>query len=237
MSEHMSIERMNEALDGLLSAAEMEPLERHLEGCGACRNEFARLSETIEAVRRLPKAAATPEAAWEGITKLIGGDGEVRREKDVRVYRLPTAGRGAARRVSVTVSQLAAAAALVAFLSAGVVWVAMRGGGPRLLQDVTSVADAPGGAASRAVSLERDRYTEVIDELEQVLEEGRALLAPETLLTIEESLVTVNAAIDDIETALQDDPNSDLLLRLLASHRRTKLGVLQRAAEAVQAQT
>ena len=62
------------------------------------------------------------------------------------------------------------------------------------------------------------------------------VLAPETLVTIEESLNTVNAAIEEIETALADDPNSDLLLRMLATHRSTKLGVLQRAAAAVQAQ-
>jgi hypothetical protein len=47
----------------------------------------------------------------------------------------------------------------------------------------------------------------------------------------------VDAAIADVEQALADDPNSDLLIRMLAAHRRTKLGVLQRAAAAVQAQT
>ena len=47
---------------------------------------------------------------------------------------------------------------------------------------------------------------------------------------------TVDAAIHEIEVALGDDPNSDLLLRMLANHQRTKLGVLQRAAAAVQAQ-
>ena len=54
---------------------------------------------------------------------------------------------------------------------------------------------------------------------------------------IEESLATIDDAMADIESALADDPNSDLLQRMLANHQRMRLGVLQRAAAAVQAQT
>jgi hypothetical protein len=87
------------------------------------------------------------------------------------------------------------------------------------------------------VSLQGEPYGEVVAELQQILAEGRGVLTAETLLTIEESLRTVDEAIADVEQALASDPGSDLLLRLLATHRRTKLGVLQRAAAAVQAQT
>ena len=93
------------------------------------------------------------------------------------------------------------------------------------------------GALLEAVSLEQARYSEMIDQLEQVLEEGRSVLAPETLVSIDEALRTVDEAISEIETALAEDPNSDLLLRLLTTHQNTKLGVLQRAAGAVQSQT
>jgi hypothetical protein len=95
----------------------------------------------------------------------------------------------------------------------------------------------PGGAAARAVSFEEDRYAEVVGQLERILSEGRDVLAPETLVTIEQSLRTVDEAIADVELALASDPNSDLLRRMLSSHQRTRLGVLQRAAAAVQAQT
>jgi hypothetical protein len=87
------------------------------------------------------------------------------------------------------------------------------------------------------VSLENGGYLEALAALEQIVAGGRSVLAPETLATIEGSLRTVDAAIADVEQALADDPNSDLLIRMLAAHRRTKLGVLQRAAAAVQAQT
>ena len=74
-------------------------------------------------------------------------------------------------------------------------------------------------------------------DLELILEQRRALLSPEMLPTIEQSLSTMNSAISDIEVALQEDPGSDLLHCMLSTHQRTKLGVLQRAADAVRAQT
>ena len=139
-----------------------------------------------------------------------------------------------------SIPQLAAAATIVAFLSAGAMRMVMENSGvtgPTSVAAEAEVVDEPGGAAARAVSLEQARYSEMIDQLEQVLEEGRSVLAPETLVSIDEALRTVDEAISEIETALAEDPNSDLLLRLLTTHQNTKLGVLQRAAGAVQSQT
>lgn len=236
MSEHLSTERMNESLDGLLSDAETTPIELHLEACASCRNEYARLSETIMAVASLPKQAQVPATAWAGIAGRISG--VVRRDVtgEVPVLRLPTAARGA-RRISFSVPQLAAAALVVSFMSAGMALLATQGGRGASSIRASVTAEGPGGAAARAVSLEDNRYAKVVDQLEQILEAGRAVLALETLVTIEVSLLTLDDAIEEIETALADDPNSDLLRRLLANRQRTRLGVLQRAAAAVQAQT
>jgi hypothetical protein len=139
--------------------------------------------------------------------------------------------------VSLSLAQLAAAAAFVGVLSAGVVWVAIGGGTIEGPTQLAPTAAAPGGAAARAVYLAGGRYTAVVGELEQMLAAGRETLASETLATIEESLATIDSAIEEVETALADDPGSALLRRLLANHQRTRLGVLQRAAAAVQAQT
>jgi hypothetical protein len=140
--------------------------------------------------------------------------------------------------VRLSVPQLAAAAAVVALLSAGAMRLAMQepASGAVMADGTSTEAMTPGGAAARAVSLEPTRYADMIDQLEQVLEEGRSVLAPETLVTIDESLRTVDEAIREIETALAEDPNSDLLLRLLTTHQNTKLGVLQRAVGAMQTQ-
>ena len=250
MMQHVSIERMHEALDGLLSSAEIDVIDDHLLECEPCRHEYARLSEIVTAVRALPKVATTPEGAWQAIAARIG-DGSRSEGTEATVVAFPgsrqsVASTGVTGRAetglrrstfSLTLGQLAAAAALVAVLSAGVVFVAL--GGSRSPSPEVAGQPAPfsGGAAARAVSMEGEPYGEVISELEEIVAQGRGVLTPETLLTIEESLRTVDEAIADVEQALASDPGSDLLLRLLATHRRTKLGVLQRAAAAVQAQT
>lgn len=264
-SEHLSINRMNEAVDGLLSAAEMREVETHVDQCAVCRDEYARISEVVRAVRTLPRTAAAPDAAWSGILSRISApDIERVGEDETPVIALGRAGHderaagsgegsggehgerkhGAGRRVRagiyLTLSQLAAAAVLVAVVSATIVWIGMNGGsavpaGVPLVEEATGTP--AGGAAARAVSLESGRYTEAVAALEDILEEGRNVLDPETLFTIEESLRSVDEAIADVEKALAEDPNSALLLRLLANQQRTKLGVLQRAADAVHAQT
>ena len=128
MSEHISTERMNEALDGLLSAAEIEPIERHLEACAPCRNEYARLSETIAAISALPKSAAVPQGVWEVVAERIGSADDRVAENDTPVYRLPTAAKGA-KRISFSIPELAAAAIVVALMSAAIVWTMIGGGG------------------------------------------------------------------------------------------------------------
>lgn len=252
MTSHVSNERMNEALDGVLPSAEVADIEQHLMECAPCRNEHARLSEVVSAIRGLPRAGAVPDEAWAGIAARIGSrDGGLdgRHEgpdggaEEVKVLPLRRAAEGDAgpgarigRRWSLSSTQLAAAAALVALVSATTVWIAIDG----TTDDVFVAGAAPrgpaGGAAARAVSLDDGRYGEVVDQLQALLAEGRSVLAPETLATIEGSLQTVDAAIAEIEGALDDDPNSDLLRRMLSNHQRTKLGVLQRAVAAVQAQ-
>lgn len=250
MSEHISVERMHESLDGVLSSSEISRLEAHLMECEPCRNEYARLSEVVSAVRALPRAAFVPEGAWAGIEQRVGqlereGSSAGADEREATILPLragitekrSVTGTLSESMVSLSMRQLAAAAALVAVLSGTAVWVALDGpGGPASMAE-SSTEQSLGGAAARAVSLESDRYSEVVDQLEQILTDGRAILSVETLVTIEESLLTVDAAIEEIETALADDPNSDLLLRMLGNHQRTKLGVLQRAAAAVQALT
>lgn len=245
MTSHVSLERINDAVDGMLSSAEMAEIERHVESCGPCRNEYARLSEVVGAVRALPRAGRVPADAWTGIAERVAGttrDEASGEPEDAKVLPIRSGSdrsdgsgaSGAGRRWSLSSAQLAAAAALVALVSATTVWIAIEGPGTPVVESAS--ATAPGGAAARAVSLEGGRYGEAVQELQEVLATGRSVLTPETLATIETSLNTVDAAIAEVEAALANDPNSDLLLRMLSNHRRTKLGVLQRAVAAVQAQ-
>ena len=62
MITHVSTERMHEALDGALTSAELDELERHFETCDPCRNEYARMSEVVGAVRALLRSAGQRSA-------------------------------------------------------------------------------------------------------------------------------------------------------------------------------
>jgi tetratricopeptide (TPR) repeat protein len=239
---------MHEALDGVLASSEMDQIDRHVEQCAPCRDEYARLSEVVAAIRALPRFAASPDTAWDAIALRIAAPDMERADPDeTPVIDLgarassqggtePKRGQRIGAGIYLSLSQLAAAAAIVAIVSASIVWVGMNGGSAVPGVIATGPATS-GGAAARAVSLEAGRYTEAVTALESILEEGRDVLAPQTLFTIEESLRAVDEAIADVEQALTDDPNSALLLRLLANQQRTKLGVLQRAADAVHART
>ena len=233
MSEHYSVARMHDAVDGLLSAAEMRQLDEHGAECDACRNDYARISETVEAIRSLPKAASTPEHLWNGIAARIDGVRPGAEPVETDVIRFPTPVE-APRRLAFTVPQLAAAALIVSLFSGTVVWSAM-GGGDGVTSRTTIGSEL--GPSARVVAAASTRYDEVVSDLELILEQGRAVLSAETLLTIESSLGTVNSAIEEIEVALREDPNSDMLHRMLSTNQRTKLGVLQRAADAVRAQS
>jgi anti-sigma factor RsiW len=51
---------------GLLGPAEATRLERHLEGCPACRRELAALANTVDLLRPMPLHDA-PRATWPGV--------------------------------------------------------------------------------------------------------------------------------------------------------------------------
>jgi hypothetical protein len=237
--EHVSTARIHDALDGLLNAAELERIEAHLQLCAPCRQEYAGLSESVRALRSLPQAARPPEDVWSAVASRIGAAADSPPAEQARVVPLPAVVR-AARRFALSARELVAAAVVVSMLSAGTTWLTMggpRSAGPAVVPaSPSSVAGTPAGPAARVVSSEGARYADAVDRLERILVAGRGVLGPETLLSIEQSLGTVDAAIADIEEALVADPGSDMLRRMLSAHRSTRLGVLQRAAAAVQAE-
>ena len=63
MSDHVSTERMHQALDGELSSAELQEIEDHALSCAVCRTEHARLSEVVSALRALPRSGTAPAKA------------------------------------------------------------------------------------------------------------------------------------------------------------------------------
>jgi hypothetical protein len=80
-------------------------------------------------------------------------------------------------------------------------------------------------------------YAAALLELEDLVERNRDALAPETREALDRSLATIDAAMEEIRRALEQDPGSELLARLLINQQRSKLRVLGQAATSVQARS
>jgi anti-sigma factor RsiW len=74
-------------------------------------------------------------------------------------------------------------------------------------------------------------YEQAIGELKQVLETKRGRMAPETVQTLETNLRIIDAAISESRAALERDPNSRELTRMLTATYDAKVKLLRQAVE------
>jgi len=74
-------------------------------------------------------------------------------------------------------------------------------------------------------------YQQAVDELARALETRRQSLAPETVATLERNLAIIDAAIAESRTALENDPDSRELTRMLSSTYDAKVQLLRRAVQ------
>ena len=228
MSEHLSLERTHDLIDGLLASDATERARRHMEECAHCRDRHASLSELTSELRSLPRDAMPPPEVWDEIARRIEGTSPRAAPETADVIALPHAPR-ARRRISFTIPQLAAASLVLATTSAGMLWMATSRPTPGTPEP------APVGSA-RFVTAESS-YDAALDELMSIVETARPYLAPETLLALDQSLAEIDAAIEEIGVALESDPSSDLLQSMLVNQQRSKLRVLSQVATLTEAQS
>jgi anti-sigma factor RsiW len=213
-------DRLSEYLDGDLTPAERTTLEAHLAACGTCRTT---LDELRRVVARAQALDDRPPAAdlWPGIAEHIGVVSlAARREGGAR------GARGARRRLSFTMPQLAAAAVVLALFSAGSVWLALR-------NRPTLPPPAPGTTAVMStvgVSPLDARTAASVAALEQTLARNRSRLDTGTVRVIEKNLAIIDRAIRDAQSALAADPANAYLNQHLAQETRRKLELLRQAA-------
>jgi anti-sigma factor RsiW len=204
-------DRLSEYVDGELTPAERTALEAHLAACGACRQTLGELRRVVARAQALDDR---PPAAdlWPGIAEHIGV--------------VSLAARRARRRLSFTVPQLAAAAVVLTFLSAGSVWLALR-------NRPTLPPAAPGTTAVMSnVGMSRldARTAASVAALEQTLARNRDRLDTATVRVIEKNLGIIDRAIRDAQSALAADPANPYLNQHLAQETRRKLELLRQAA-------
>ncbi len=224
MNGHIDEARMNDYLDGFLEAAERAVIDEHLKACERCAGDLAALADLVAAMGALPTEAEPDRDVWPGVRGRIAVADE-----DAKIVQLPGTRRRERRWITMTVPQLAAASIALAFISGGSVWLAMLG-------TATAGGSTQGALVSPLPVMQtaNSQYEQAVASLEEILERGRDILGPQTLATLEMSLRSIEDAIQDAEDALAEDPDSDLLHRLLINHQQAKLRVLHQAAAATQ---
>ncbi len=235
-------DRLSEYLDGDLEPRERAELELHLETCDPCRDVLEDLRGLVANAARLEDSL--PEAdLWPGIAHRIAAS------KTVPRGWLAWFGGGA--RLSISLPQLAAVAAVLVVVSGGGVWFAMRGGvlptqGP--VANVTRVetpgttaenlpvatspaatSEAPRGADAQLAGYNLTRYDANIGELQQALTDNRGDLDSTTVRIIEQNLALIDRAIADARRALAADPSNSYLNAHLTQQLQRKVRLLQKA--------
>ncbi len=192
------------------------------------------MRDLVEDLASLPTEARLPRDLWPGIRSRIAGS------PVPGVVHLDAVRERTPRRFSFSLTQLVAAGVALAFVSGASVWLALAGEPQGVVAGVTpvlapsavAVADE-GGLPAATV---RD-YENAVAELEMILEEGRLVLGHETIATIEASLAAIDEAIDDARDALEGDPGSEVLNRLLTRSMWKKMEILRQTAVAIRARS
>jgi predicted anti-sigma-YlaC factor YlaD len=230
-------DKLSDYLDDELEAAERAAVDAHLRECADCSAVLNDLRRVIALAQAAAVDARPPQAdLWTGVA------GRIDR------IRQP-------RRVSLTVTQLAAAAVLVAAVSGGLAWQFAPPFGGQGLRSETSATDDvarafPGspergtreagrsadvgaagesGVAIVGVSLADDQYDAAVADLERALNQGRGKLDKATIAVVEQNLQTIDQAIAQAREALASDPANSYLSGHLVEARRRKLDLLRRA--------
>lgn len=228
--EHeMWSDRLSAYLDGELKKAECLRLEAHVAECAACAVALAELREVMTRARTL---VDTPPATdlWPAIEAQLTPRGAARPERG-RVIAGPS---WWGRRFELGIPQLAAAAAVLVVISAGVMWMVM-GGSPRGNQVAPLPAPTPGTQAA-SVDLSNPRYDAAVAELEQALAEGKGKLDPRTLAVVQHNLQIIDNAIADARRAVAADPGNTWLRSHLAATMKKKVDLLRSATMLASAQ-
>lgn len=202
-------DRLSEYLDGDLTPAERTALEAHLAACGACRRTLEELRRVVARAQALDDRPPVADL-WPGIAEYIGVVSLAARR---------------ARRLSFTVPQLAAAAVVLAFLSGGSAWLALRDH-----QSLPPTAPSTPVMTSGGMSLLDARTAASVAALEQTLARNRDRLDTATVRVIEKNLGIIDRAIRDAQSALAADPANPYLNQHLAQETRRKLELLRQAA-------
>lgn len=207
--------RIDAFVDGELDETARLDVERHLEGCDACRAAVEELRGLLREAGALPRAIEPPRDLFSA----------VRSAASRRVAPGSAPGAGSPGRAWLGWAGLAAS--LLILLAAAALFL-----GPwevRAPATAEGVLPAASFATSRYLAAE-DEYLRATEQLLAALEERRAELPPETAAVVERNLQIIDAAIADVKKALDADPGDARNGEFLTVLHRQKIQLLWRAS-------
>jgi hypothetical protein len=252
-------DKLSDYLDGELSEAESRAVEAHLHDCAQCAGVLNDLKRVVARAQASGHAGRPPQAdLWAGIAERIDARRAPAETTDLRspVGKVAAFRGRASRHFAFTLPQLAAAAALVAAVTGGLVWqlrpaspgapFGVTSGAPEgAPRDQSQAADSPtdvgrpfrgaeagaadDGARIETVGLADAQYDAAVADLEKALKAGRGQLDPSTIAVVEHNLQIIDQAISQAREALVGDPANTYLSSHLVEARRRKLDLLRRA--------
>lgn len=213
---HME-ERLNDYLDGLLSGAGRQEIERHLEECGACRETLGAMRRLCQETSMLPESLDPPRDLWPGIRRNLPGGGTVLDWRRGWIRRLT----GSRWRTGLAAAAVLLAAAItLLFMDPG--WYPSGPKGRTVLPSESATL-----VSLRAAETE---YLRASDDLLAELDRRRDELSPGDLAVVEENLRIIDQAIQEVWSVLENDPDNSRNVYAFTAMYRKKINLLRQAA-------
>ena len=219
MTAHLSEERLNDLVDGIVPEPERADMERHLSACPSCAEEVARQQALLSRLALLPRSADPGVDLRPAIRMSLGLGVQTGWRAQLWTFRYP----------------LATAAILLIVLSSSLtLWISRDGADPTGRVATPSAPEPPAAVpvASHATfqALESG-YAREVEALQRAVDEQGKLLQPATVRLLEHNLMVIDRAIAESRAALRADPGSGVLQQMLLSTYQQKLELLRRAGE------
>jgi hypothetical protein len=213
-------------VDGALDPARQRDLERHVEGCAACRALVADLKSIQAAAFTLDRLELPPHILPSLHARL---DDEPAPAARARLLTFPGS-RGARRAL------LAAAAVLLVMTAAGIFSLMRTPAHQREQVATPSTATDPDDAVASVqaeLQLATEHYEKAIQQLEQIARDENSALDPQVAAVFQRNLQVIDQAIGESRAALRTQPASPDVQESLFDAMRSKVALLQQTVELI----
>jgi hypothetical protein len=230
MSHQEIVKRLDEYVDGALSAAEARRVEDHVEGCADCREALARLGRLLDAATALRERTVMPKQdLWPGI---------LRRVEEERAGVRPEAAPSPPRRRPFVLSALLGSLAR-AFAHRPLVWsagaiVVMAALFMFVIQGRGPMPASPALITVAGLTTLESETARARGDFESALRQRGGDLPGGAGSEFERNLQILDQAIADSRAAVERDPRNQGLVKSLLAVYQKQLTLLRWATRMVQ---